>query len=182
MFKKLTHEELVQAIWDIRDIPEFLEEMRISELKQIANLLRDWHYEIFMLIDAKFIESGSKIDVWFSLKKENLLNGFSMDDVTTIQDKIKNIIDPEGREEFDRMLRKLSNDFNYRYVTTKFTIIYHFLNSMMKTMPFSKEDYLKHITTHFDLGNIQFKRLAFDDYTDRRLSDNIETLMKIIDF
>lgn len=181
MYKKLTKSEIVDAIWDIRDIPEYLEEMSVAELKQTDFLLQDWQYEIHKYIADKFIESGYKVAVWTSLEKENLFNGFSMNDVMAIRDKIKIIIDPKGHEDFDRILKKLANDFDYKFVTPKYTIIYHFLNTVVKIMPFSKTDYIKHIQSNFDLGNKMFTRFAFDDYTDKRHADNVKKLMKIIE-
>ncbi|MEA1785592.1 hypothetical protein U1E44_05780 [Arenibacter sp. GZD96] len=180
MYKKFTRAELVSILWDIRDIPEYLDEMSISELKQIDTILLDWNYVIHKMISEKFIESGYKSSIWTKLKNENLFNGFSMIDVDLLRNRITAKLDPIGLEKFNENLKKLSNGFEYKYSTTKYTIIYHFLNTELKTMPISQERYFSHIRENFDLNGKKFKRLSFDECTDKRFEKNKERLMQIM--
>lgn len=181
MYNKLNRKELVSILWDIRDIPEYLNELSIPELKQVDSLLLDWYLEIYSVIMREFTESGHNPKIYEKLKNENLCNGFSAMDVEFLRNKIEEIIDPIGLKKFNTVLKKLSDGFNYKFPTTKYTIIYHFLNTEMKLMPISKENYYIHVRNGFDLKGREFKRLSFEDYTDDRYVNSVEELRQIMD-
>ena len=178
MYKKFSHKELVSILWDVREIPEFLDELTIAELKQFDNFLFDWELELWQSFTKEFKEKNSSMEVYNEFLKNGNKFGVYYTEIKDIRNRIQKKIDPIKEQGLRDLIKKLSGNFDYKFPTTKYTIIYHFMKSR-KRMPLLQKQYLEYIRSNFDLEGKKFNRLAFDSVYDKRYIQSESVLLKI---
>jgi hypothetical protein len=184
--KKLIRENWVidQDLKDILVFPELLSRTDLVTKKEMLMRIKNRKVESFIFInDFMFNNPGYT----FEFCSNNISQMFTYNELQFLENLVSQSIDAKIiKDEYEKLFFSpglklfdyLNTEFNKEKApTTKYTIIFHFLNNN-KLLACSRKEYLKFVKEYCIL-KIKFSRLDFLEYTNEKFIKNEQELTQL---